>query len=134
MKKLFFTLFASIFCSVNLFSQSNTIPNSFSIIGETDSQKSAYYSNCIANSSMETYRLLDKDVHLIFNEGFECVLISAKKLSLTNQEVDLSGYQYEFPSNYKIPVFNIHESGHIVANYNYIGKVSNNDKLIKVKK
>ena len=126
-KQLFILiLFSVLLISGNILAQEKTQPSSFTIIGENDPQKLDFYTKSILNASMEPFRLLNTDVSLKFKEGFECVLFSAKKMSVI-KGVNINGGNYleSFPANYILPVFSIALDGRI------LGEVNRNEKANK---
>ena len=80
-KKL--TIFVMLTLSaITIFAQSKTIPNSFSILNNKSPEKEAFYKKCIEAADMEQYRLRTQRSRLIFENGFEVELLSAKELFL----------------------------------------------------
>lgn len=102
--------------------QSPTIKNSIKIQNNIIPSKEEYYKAVIYRANMENYRLYDKDVILPFQEGFECVMLSAKSLAERGITIDVDSYQKEFSSNFVLPLFSITEDGHLIATYQKVGK------------
>lgn len=103
---------------------SKTIPGSYIIHGNMDSQTMEFFTKSIEAADFEQYRLKDANVELIFKNGFKLELVSAKDLTIKNkiQSVNPNLYQEKsmVPANYTYPVFEIKESGWITAQMNAI--------------
>lgn len=110
--------------------QRKTIPNSFSIHQSLESDQLNFYIKSIEAADFEQYRLRDATVELNFKNGFKLELISAKELTIRNkmQNVNPNAYaeKSSVPADYVYPVFEITNSGWILA--------ENNAKEVKVKK
>lgn len=115
--------FCTIFKTETILAQEKTFPSSFTLVGENESQKLAFYTQSVLNASMEQYRLLNTDVTLNFKEGFNCILFSAKKVSMTHKHIDLTKYVESFPANYLLPVFSVATDGHILGEVKPFGKL-----------
>ena len=113
---------------------SKTQPNSFEIVQNTLVSQEDFYKRSILDANLENYRLKNQRVLLSFENGFVLQLFSADELYSNNNSIDLSSYQTEFPNNYTLPSFNIDKNGHLIANYNYVGKAQSNSKLINPSK
>lgn len=100
----------------NSFAQQNqTIPGSFSVIGEDDQTKKTFYVQSIEKADFEKYRLKTKDVVLEFRNGFKLVLSSADKLSIQGIEINIGQYSDDLAPDYTYPIFKIDESGIVVT-------------------
>ncbi|HEX7413863.1 MAG TPA: hypothetical protein VF411_07430 [Bacteroidia bacterium] len=109
---------------ISLATLGQTIPNSFKIINNQHPESEAFYIASITKASMENYRLKDKEVTLKFDNGFNCVMLSAKDLFRSGKSINASNYQESFPINFSLPVFNILQDGHLMAKYPNVGKTS----------
>lgn len=109
------TLFSFIFLLGCIQAQQKTFPNSFIIQKNGLPEKAAFYTACILKSNVEQYRLKDKEVILVFQEGFECLLLSASSIKQKGLNIDITAYLTEHRS--LLPVFSILESGHLIAHY-----------------
>lgn len=115
-KKL--TIFVVLMVSaIAVFSQSKTIPNSFKIINNQHPEKETFYIVSIGKADMEKYRLKDKQVTLKFENGFECLMLSAKELFMNGSSINAASYEESFSPKFPLPVFNILESGQLMAIY-----------------
>jgi hypothetical protein len=113
-KKL--TIFVMLMVSaITIFSQSKTIPNSYSLISNKHPEKEAFYKKSIEAADMEQYRLRNKRVMLSFDNGFELELQSAKELFLKNSQINMNNYEVALSPGSESPVFNILDSGHLTA-------------------
>lgn len=90
---------------------------SFSVVSNTSSQSSIYYIDALSEANMESYRLRTEDVKITFKEGVEVILISASKLVAQGENIDITKYQVNFPTNYSIPVFSVSTNGKLMAEY-----------------
>lgn len=102
-----------IFLINSVFSQ--TLTNSFKIVNNQHPEQESFYVASIEKANMESYRLQNKDVTVHFENGFDCVFMSAKTLFLKGKQINPITYQEIFLENFKIPVFNIISSGRLVA-------------------
>lgn len=75
---------------------------------------------------MEKFRLQDKEVTLKFDNGFDCIMTSAKQLFLNGNNINATSYELEFTKDYSLPNFNILESGQLMAVYTSKIKQSKN--------
>lgn len=115
------------FWASNNFAQQNqTLPGSFSVIGETSEVKKTFYIQSIENADMEKFRLRNEDVALHFNNGFECIMLSAKSLIIKGINVNPNLYKEKFDPMYTLPVFTIQSSGQIVAEVSKFEKIPGN--------
>jgi len=113
-KKL--TIFVMLIVSaITIFSQNKTIPNSFSILNNKNPEKAGFYKTSIEAADMEQYRLRDKRSRLIFDNGFEIELLSAKELFLKNQKININNYETALSQNAEPPVFAVLDNGHLTA-------------------
>lgn len=103
--------------------QNHTIPGSFSLIGEDNQAKKTFYVQSIESADMEKFRLRNEDVALHFQNGFECVLFSAKSLIVKGIDVNPNLYQEKFAPTYVLPVFTIQPSGQIVGEVSTFQKI-----------
>lgn len=123
LKKQYLVFAIFLFYGFNLLAQSSskTIANSFIINGVFDNQKLSFYTNSIENSNLEQYRLRDVAITLTFKNGFTLELVSAKDLTIKNKLQNVNPNQYQekksVPAGYIYPVFEITESGWILATY-----------------
>ncbi len=108
--------------NIGLMAQSTTIKNSIKIQNNKFPDKEEFYKSSIYKADMESYRLREKDVVLIFSEGFECVMLSARSLANKGIMIDLDSYQTSFSFNFKLPVFSLAENGNLIATYQKVGK------------
>lgn len=124
------SILISILCLslLNCFAQQNhTIPGSFSIIGEESESKRTFYIQSIESANMEQFRLKNQDVALHFENGFECVLFSAKSLIIKGVAVNPNLYKETFDLTYTLPVFLVQPSGQIVGQVSKFEKVPGNN-------
>ncbi|MCF8424596.1 MAG: hypothetical protein K9H41_09645 [Bacteroidia bacterium] len=117
MKNLFFILFIALISSIRLFSQSQTIPNSYIISGLTDTSKLQSIKNSIENADFEKYRAKTKSVFLEFRDNFTLELIPAEKLAQSETSLNISNYSDILPPDYIYPLFKIDNSGILVTMY-----------------
>lgn len=94
----------------------------FYLTGPVTSGKEQFYKMAIALADMENYRLREKEVILEFEEGFKCVLPSAKQLIIKGHNVDPNRYQENFPVGFLLPVFSIKSDGQLIAKYEKVFK------------
>jgi hypothetical protein len=104
----------------SLFGQSkSTIKNSFVIHGNNLSQSDLeFYTRSIEASDFEQFRLQTQSVFVVFKNGFNLELISAKDLVVKNIKADLDvNFYTNYPANpdYKYPLFEILPSGWIIG-------------------
>ena len=99
------------------FSFAQTIPGSFKIINNQHPEQESFYISSITKANMENYRLQNKEVAVHFENGFDCVFESAKALFLEGKNINATSYQESFSENFSLPVFNIVNSGALVAIY-----------------
>ena len=97
-----------------------TIKNSFIIQNNKFPDKEEYYKTVLYKAEMEGFRLQDKDEVLTFKEGFEVVMLSAKKLKAKGVSIDIENYKNEFTKEFIMPIFNIGNGDYIMAQYNYV--------------
>ena len=121
MKRFFFLLFLclTLLAGKGLSAQT-TIKNSFIIQNNKLPDKEEYYKTVLYKAEMEGFRLQDKDEVLTFKEGFEVVMLSAKKLKEKGLSIDIENYKKEFTKEFIMPVFNIGNGDYIMAQYNYV--------------
>ncbi|MGZ3863362.1 MAG: hypothetical protein ACXVPN_08070 [Bacteroidia bacterium] len=113
-KKL--TIFVMLMISaITIFSQSKTIPGSYSIINNKHPENEGFFKRSIEAADMEQFRLRDKRVLLSFDNGFEMELQSAKELFLKDQKVNINNYELSRGPSAEPPVFNILPSGQLTA-------------------
>jgi hypothetical protein len=103
---------------------SQTLPNSFKIKNSNHPENEVFYIASIEKANMEKYRLKDSDITLHFENGFDCVMISAKQLFLNGVTINASNYEEKFPVHYSLPVFNVLQDGQLMAVYSNIDKKS----------
>lgn len=99
--------------------QSKTFKNSFVIHGNNlTSDQLSFYSKSIEAADFEQFRLQTETVVLNFKNGFTLELISAKDLVVRNikSDLDINNYtNYAATANYKYPLFEIIDSGWVMA-------------------
>jgi hypothetical protein len=115
MKNSFLLVFIISFLNVAYAQQ--TAKNSITIQNNQHPEKEQYYKDLIYKADMENYRLKEKDVVLKFTEGFECVLLSAQKISKLGKSVSVESYKTEFTEEFVMPSFSISQNGTIMAAY-----------------
>lgn len=84
---LFFMIFSGI-----AFSQ-NTVENSFVIRKNSSAYTNQFISKSISEASFENYRDKEKSVSLVFSNGIEIELLSAKELQSTGLQVNPDLYE-----------------------------------------
>lgn len=100
-----------------------TVSGSFKIINSTNKDKESFYVSSIENAEMEVYRLKNKEVTLHFENGFDCVLMSAKELYLINDKINPSLYNdLNLMEDISSTTFFITDSGLIKAKLSQVGK------------
>ena len=92
-----------------------TISGSFKITNNMHPENETFYLTSIGKANMEKFRLRDKEVTLEFENGFQCVLLSAKEVFIRGGSIKPDDYQDNFPMTYTLPLFNISQSGLIMA-------------------
>jgi hypothetical protein len=102
----------------------NTPKGSFKIINNANPDRLAFYEEAIMRSNLESYRLKDKDVKLVFKNGFEIELLAA--VSQVENGLDASAYKVAFDQYYELPAFEIVTGGNIVALYKALSKETTN--------
>lgn len=117
---LFITLFTILVGFGTMFGQSKaTIKNSFVIHGTNLSQTDLdFYTKSIEVADFEQFRLQSQSVLVVFKNGFNLELISAKDLVVKNIRADLDiNFYANYPAspNYKYPLFEILPSGWIIG-------------------
>lgn len=100
--------------SLALSAQTKTIPNSFIILNNSDVEKAAFYTKSIEAANMEQYRLRDKRVRLVFENGFETELYSAKELFVNGHSLNINNYPLSHGQG-ALPVFTVLPNGHLAA-------------------
>lgn len=121
MKKKCLLSFLLFFCLLS--KAQHTIKGSFKIINSTDKEKEAFYVSSIENADMEVYRLKNKEVTLHFENGFDCILISAKDLYLIDNKINPSQYNdTTLMEDISLTTFFITDSGLIKAKLSQVGK------------
>ena len=113
------TIFSVLLCAVFQIRAQNlkTVPGSFKIINNNHKEQEAFYISSIEQANMENYRLKDKNVTIHFENGFDCVMISAKELFMNGKSLHAGTYPESFSATYTLPVFFILPEGGIVASY-----------------
>jgi hypothetical protein len=106
-----------VFGFIPLLGFTQTIPNSFKIINNRHPENEAFYITSIEKASMEKFRLKDKEVTLMFENGFDCVMIPAKQLFLKGVSINALNYEEKFAPLFSLPVFNVLQDGHLMATY-----------------
>lgn len=92
-----------------------TVPGSFKIANNNRPENEAFYKTSIEKADMEQFRLKDKEVTLEFENGFQCVLMSAKEVFIKGGSIRPDDYQDNFPMTYSLPLFDIAQNGLIMA-------------------
>ena len=110
------------FAAVPLFGLSQTIPNSFKITNNRHPENAAFYTTSIEKANMENYRLRDKEVTITFENGFDCVMLSAKELFLKGTKLNAMNYEEKFAPLVSLPVFTILQDGHLMAVYQNVSE------------
>jgi hypothetical protein len=96
-----------------------TAKGSFKIVNNRHKDLEAFYITSIEQADFESYRLKSTEVTLYFENGFECVLISAKELYLIDKNINPASYDEEHSlETYSTPTFLITDSGLIKAKTN----------------
>jgi hypothetical protein len=115
-------------CFMSVFGFSQTIPNSFKITNNKHPEKETFYIASIEKANMEKYRLKNKEVTLSFDNGFDCVMLSAKELFTSGENVNPTNYQESFSDRFSLPVFTVLDDGHLIAGYKNKGKAKTQKK------
>lgn len=108
-------LFSLVFALGVIAQTQHTPSGSFEIINSTVPEKNDFFSESIAKSNLENYRLKNQRVTLEFKNGFKLELLSAKELFLKGLPVDVNSYAEEFAAGYKLPLFVVMDNGWIGA-------------------
>ena len=115
--KIVYSLF--LLLSFSLFSNKNsaqtTFKNSFAVNKLANADNEAFYQKSIEAADMESYRLKDKRTTLVFENGFEVEMFSAKELFVKGEAINPNSYKESFAPKYELPIFNILDTGHLTA-------------------
>ncbi len=79
-------------------------------------------STFLTKANFENYRLRNDKTTLVFDNGFQIILMSATEAQQQGLIANASNYQASFPKEFKMPVFHMSDNGKIVAGYDAIGK------------
>ena len=110
--------------AIPFFAFAQTIPGSFKLINNQHPEQESFYIASITKADMESYRLQSKEVTVHFENGFDCVMVSAKELFMNGKSLNAGNYSESFLANYTLPVFFILPEGGIVATYSVPDKNS----------
>jgi len=97
--------------------KSVTISSTYKLEAKTLKQVKSYYANALDKANMESYRLKNDDVVISFKDGAKCILYSASRMSNQGMKINLSDYKNKFPEEFTLPIFSVHQSGHLLADY-----------------
>lgn len=113
MKKTLITALLSFF-TFSVFSQT-TVSGSFEchIKPELQGFTQAQIENYISKASLEQYRLLDIRTTLVFDNGFDIVLLSANEAAAKGLISNPSSYGVKSESKYGLPSFHLAPNGMI---------------------
>lgn len=117
MKNILFLFFLFSFI---ISAQSQSILNkkeSFLVVSNNSSHSEEYFLDALSDANMETYRLRNKDVTIVFKEGVEIVLLSATKLVNKGENLDINDYKVSFSEKFLIPIFSVSSNGGLLAEY-----------------
>jgi hypothetical protein len=106
----------------SLSAQMNQGSKGFVIKQNSEPAKETSYKTAISAADLENYRLRDNDVTLHFEEGFDCVLYSAKSLFIKGLNINANDYKTSFSTDFILPVFSISASGILIAKYDVLDK------------
>ena len=113
MKKIIF-LSACVLCALFSIGQ-NTPKGSFKILNNQDPARQEFIETSILNSNMEIFRLMDKDVTLHFENGFDLELVSAKAFFINGGSINPKTYQEESNLDKTKPTFKLTDNGTVVV-------------------
>ena len=71
----------------------------------------------INHSSLENFRLQDRQTTLSFDNNFSIVLLSARELLESGLISDINSYKAAFPPNFVLPKFHLTSTGQIATEY-----------------
>lgn len=123
MKNLFILFFLCL--GALCFSQTKTFPKSFVLHGNISETKKTFYIESIEKADLEQFRLRTHTTILKFKNGFTLELMPAKDLLIKGivPSLNINNYEdHKEDPNYKLPVFEILDSGWLTA------EVQNNSK------
>ncbi len=89
----------------------------FELTSLKDENLRSIYTSAIQKADLENFRLLDKEVELKFEEGFSCILKSAKKCKELGLIQSIENYPSYFPSEFKLPMFAFNQDLTLKATY-----------------
>ncbi len=111
------SIVCSLFFFISAALSAQTMKGSFKIINNNHPENESFYITSIEKANLESYRLQNKEVTVQFENGFDCVFESAKAMFLEGKNINATSYQESFSENFSLPVFNIINSGALVAIY-----------------
>ena len=82
----------------------------------------AQISGFISKLSFENYRLLNNKTTLVFDNGFDIILLSANDANSAGLIKDISTYAENFPRDFKLPIFHMTDNGNVGAGYSNYDK------------
>jgi len=94
--------------------------NTFQLENLQNKELNSLYSERIIKGNFESFRLKNTPIVLVFEEGFQCILLPANELAQFG--IDPSGYLETFPDHFLLPIFHFTENGGISAVYTKLGK------------
>lgn len=71
----------------------------------------------VSRVNLEKYRLKDKRATLVFDNGFEIILLSANEIVPLGIIKDASAYPTVYPSGFRLPSFHLTPYGRIEMEY-----------------
>ncbi|MBS1623851.1 MAG: hypothetical protein JST83_07520 [Bacteroidetes bacterium] len=115
MKRLL--LGAAIMLSLTVVGQKTPAQSFECIIGSEKTLTRAAISQGITRGNYEGYRLKSQRNTLVFDNGFEVVLLSAEEAVGKGLLTSAAGYPDAFPAEFKMPVFHMTPDGRTTAAY-----------------
>ena len=94
-------------------SQFTTNPSTYTIKGELTFEQKEQYTEWISKANLESFRLKNNSVELIFQEGFTVTLIPGSEMSAYDKNPE--DYPESFPLDYVLPVFSFFTNGIVGA-------------------
>src|SRR5258708_1658550 len=91
----------------SLVAHNKTISNSYVILDNKTPGKTDFYKKSIEAADLEQYRLRDQRVKLVFDNGFEVELFSAKELFVNGVAINPNSYTIFYKKGTALPVFNV---------------------------
>ena len=120
MKKINFVLlflFACFFVSAQ-----NTPKGSFFITENKQPNNLEFFEISIMKSDLESFRLKNTEVELMFENGFKLTLLSYESAIKQGIVLPMNEYPVAFPENYFLPSFSIIQGGQLIAKSKTINK------------